>query len=155
MAGYQPRVYREQGGARQVIASGGALDVESGGEIDIESGGAFKIAGTAVSLGGNLIQSFTFATTSPLTIGTIPAGKRVKSVTIVIDTTFDGTAPTLQVGDAGSAGRLHATTSNDPKTGDSYTTTPWYLYAAATAVILTITPDSSAQGAGVVVVEFI
>ena len=46
---YQPLVYREQGGARQVIASGGSCDVESGGEIDIESGGALKLAGTALT----------------------------------------------------------------------------------------------------------
>lgn len=46
---YQPKVYREQGGDRQVVASGGSLDVESGGEIDIESGGALKIAGTQVT----------------------------------------------------------------------------------------------------------
>ena len=46
---YQPKVYREQGGDRQVIASGGALDVESGGELDIESGGSFKLAGVAVT----------------------------------------------------------------------------------------------------------
>lgn len=46
---YQPKVYREQGGSRQVIASGGSLDVASGGEIDIESGGALKLAGTAVT----------------------------------------------------------------------------------------------------------
>lgn len=43
---YGPKVYREQGGDRQVVKSGGSLDVESGGEIDIESGAAFKIAGT-------------------------------------------------------------------------------------------------------------
>jgi len=48
-ASYQPKVYREQGGNRQVIASGGSLDVESGGELDLESGGALKIAGTAVT----------------------------------------------------------------------------------------------------------
>lgn len=46
---YQPLVYREQGGSRQVIASGGSCDVESGGELDIESGGALKIAGTDVT----------------------------------------------------------------------------------------------------------
>lgn len=46
---YQPKVYREQGGNRQVVASGGALDVESGGELDIESGGALKLAGTQVT----------------------------------------------------------------------------------------------------------
>lgn len=48
-ATYQPKVYRQQGGARFVVASSGSLDVESGGEIDIESGGAFKIAATQVT----------------------------------------------------------------------------------------------------------
>ena len=46
---YNTLVYTEQGGARQVVASGGALDVESGGEIDIESGGALKLAGTQIT----------------------------------------------------------------------------------------------------------
>lgn len=46
---YGPKVYHQQGGDRQVVASGGSLDVESGGEIDIESGGALKIAGSAVT----------------------------------------------------------------------------------------------------------
>ena len=45
---YTPATYREQGGSRFVVATGGSLDVESGGEIDIESGGALKIAGTAI-----------------------------------------------------------------------------------------------------------
>lgn len=48
-ATYGPKVYRQQGGDRQVVASGGSLDVESGGEIDIESGGSLKLAGTAIS----------------------------------------------------------------------------------------------------------
>lgn len=48
-ASYLPKVYREQGGDRQVVASGGSLDVESGGELDIESGGALKLAGTQVN----------------------------------------------------------------------------------------------------------
>lgn len=38
---YEPKVYRERGGDRQVVASGG--------EIDVESGGSLKIAGTAVT----------------------------------------------------------------------------------------------------------
>ena len=48
-ATYGPKVYHEQGGDRQVVASGGSLDVESGGELDIESGGALKLAGTAIN----------------------------------------------------------------------------------------------------------
>jgi len=49
MASYNTLVYTEQGGSRQVVASGGSLDVESGGELDIESGGALKLAGTQIT----------------------------------------------------------------------------------------------------------
>lgn len=49
MASYQPTIYKEQGGARQVVGSGGSLDIESGGEIDIESGGSLRLAGTAIT----------------------------------------------------------------------------------------------------------
>lgn len=38
---YQPKVYREQGGNKLVVASGG--------EVDIEAGGAIKIAGVQVT----------------------------------------------------------------------------------------------------------
>jgi len=48
-AQYQTPIYTEQGGARQVIGSGGSLDVASGGEMDIESGGTLKIGGVAVT----------------------------------------------------------------------------------------------------------
>ena len=65
---YQPKVYREQGGDRQVVASSGSLDVESGGEIDIESGGALKLAGTEVTAdAGELnIMDGVLATTAEL-----------------------------------------------------------------------------------------
>lgn len=43
------KVYRQQGGDRMVVKSGGSFDVESGGEIDIESGGSLKLAGTALT----------------------------------------------------------------------------------------------------------
>ncbi len=62
------KVYMEPGGDRQVIASGGSLDVESGGEIDIESGAALKIAGTQVSASAADLNS---------------AAKLVDSITVV------------------------------------------------------------------------
>ena len=46
---FNTKVYTEQGGDRQVVASGGSVDIESGGEIDVESGASLKLAGTAVS----------------------------------------------------------------------------------------------------------
>ncbi len=35
---YQPKVYRDNGGDRQVVASGGAIKIETGGEIQPNSG---------------------------------------------------------------------------------------------------------------------
>ena len=46
---YVPKVYRDDGGDRQVIADGGSMAVQSGGAIDIESGGSLKFAGTALT----------------------------------------------------------------------------------------------------------
>jgi len=42
-------IFKEQGGSRMVIGSGGSLDVASGGEIDVESGASLKLAGTAIT----------------------------------------------------------------------------------------------------------
>jgi len=40
MPGYQPKVYRKQGGDELVVASGGAITVEAGGAINFPSGSA-------------------------------------------------------------------------------------------------------------------
>jgi len=41
---YQPKVYRDNGGDRQVIAGGGEQKVESGGLMNLESGAGIKHA---------------------------------------------------------------------------------------------------------------
>lgn len=86
-ATYGPKAYREQGGDRFVVASGGSADVESGGEIDIESGGALKIAGTAVTASAAELNTMTGITASAaelnLNDGTI-AGTSVASKTLAL-----------------------------------------------------------------------
>jgi len=47
--GYNTKVYMKQGGAEQVVGSGGKVTVQSGGIVDVESGGSLKIAGTAIT----------------------------------------------------------------------------------------------------------
>lgn len=103
-ATYTPLVYREQGGSRFVVASGGSADVESGGEIDIESGGSLKIAGTALTvtaaelnLADNQVASvtWTLASTSSYTksivaqlkdaAGAVMAGNQVVKLYLFAD----------------------------------------------------------------------
>lgn len=95
---YQPGVYREQGGDRLVVASGGSLDIESGGEIDIESGGTFKIAGVDVTA----TLSDTAFTVANKTGGSLTKG------TLVYITGYDTTlaAPSVTAADADTGGKV-------------------------------------------------
>lgn len=43
---YNTKVYKKQGGAETVVASGGKITVESGGIIDIRTGGTLQANGT-------------------------------------------------------------------------------------------------------------
>lgn len=74
---YQPKVYRQAGGERMVVASSGSLDVESGGEIDIESGGYLKLAGTAI-------------TATAAQLNAMAAGTGTTSATFIIDSDSSG-----------------------------------------------------------------
>ena len=80
---YAPKHYKEIGGERKVIKSGGSLDVESGGEIDVESGGSFKIAGVAMTasaaelnaIAGGGLSAAELGVLDGVTPGTVAASK--------------------------------------------------------------------------------
>ncbi len=98
---YQPKFYREQGGNRAVVASGGALDVESGGEIDIESGGSLKLAGTAIAATADEINqaadvSAMFETV--ITTNVIAASENGKTFFLSLAAGFTSTLPAPAAG---------------------------------------------------------
>ncbi|HYE20972.1 MAG TPA: hypothetical protein VEA69_21175 [Tepidisphaeraceae bacterium] len=45
---YQPKVYREQGGDKMIVASGGEIEVKSGGTLDVQAGSTLTLAGKTV-----------------------------------------------------------------------------------------------------------
>jgi len=47
---YEPKVYREQGGDKIVVASGGEINIESGGTVTADGTQASTIADAAVNL---------------------------------------------------------------------------------------------------------
>lgn len=98
--------------------------------------------------------TFAYNTASPLSIVRVPLGARIKAVTILIETPFNGTNPVLTVGDSVDDDRLMAAADNNPKVADIYRAEPEYKYSSDAAVTLTIAPDGSSAGAGVVIVEF-
>jgi hypothetical protein len=109
---YQPKTYREDGGDKFVVASGG--------EIDVESGGSFKLAGTAVtstaaelnyldaSVNGAVTRytkealPIVAAATAQDTTVVIPAGSIIKNVWIDVATQeATGTTKTVDIGVSG------------------------------------------------------
>ena len=97
--------------------------------------------------------AFAWGDASPKQLLTVPAGRRVLTVRLIVDTAFDGAGAALAVGDAGDPGRLLAAAENDPGTPGTYAAHPAVLYGADTALTLTITPGAGAsQGAGAVIV---
>jgi len=167
MAGENSKVYKEHGGARQVVASGGSLDVESGGELDIESGASLKLAGTAIAATAAEINraadvsarvvnltaatlSLTEATHDGKTVTvnkadgatiTLPAatgsGARFR---IVIGTTLTSGSLVIQVtGDDTMQGQIQ-TMSDDPATVKAFA-------AAATSDTITLNRTTTGVGA--------
>lgn len=74
---YQPKVYREQGGDKLIVASGGEIEVQSGGVLDMQPG-AKSIESSEVVITTNVITAAESGKTFYLTLAggftsTLPA----------------------------------------------------------------------------------
>lgn len=99
-------------------------------------------------------KTFAWGDVSPRALVIVGAGKVVERITVFIEEAFDGTAPSIQIGDAGQPGRLLTTDDNDPATVGSYTVFPGHSYGVDTAINLTIDPGAGgSHGSGLVVIE--
>jgi hypothetical protein len=97
---------------------------------------------------------FAFNTASPATVFNIPAGARILTIGLQIGTAFDDPSATIKIGDAGQDDRLMTVAQNVPSEIGEYESNPIYQYVSATNILLTISPGTSTQGSGVVIVEF-
>ena len=97
---------------------------------------------------------FSFGDATPATMLIANAGQLIRTVTITVTTPFNGVAPKLSVGDAVDVERLFPASSNDPTDANTeWVYTPTHRYAASTPILLSITPDGSTQGAGLVYIK--
>ena len=96
-----------------------------------------------------------FGATSPVAAFTRPANSVVTMVEVDVDTAFDGTAPSLSVGIAGSTAKYMPATALDLKTADIFEYTPGLpAEAASEDIIITFNGDSSTQGSARVQVYY-
>lgn len=98
-------------------------------------------------------KPFNWNDSSPVILGTVPAGGDVVRPIVYIGPAFDGTAPALTIGDDGDNSRIMAAGDIDEKTVGSYGKDVVVPYAAETVVKLYATPDTSAVGSGVAIMD--
>ena len=93
-------------------------------------------------------------TSSPLAIGTPAANSVIKKVIVKVTEAFDGTAPTLDIGTAGTTDLYMDQTEIDLTTVGTYIVDLYELDAGGTAIIGTYDDDSSTAGAASIFVEY-
>jgi hypothetical protein len=99
--------------------------------------------------------SLAFGTSSPLNIGTtIPQYGRVLRVCVNVTQAFNGTVPTVEIGDAGDTNRYMTVDENNLKATGVYWSDTFYMVASATQLIATYVADTSSAGACTVFVEW-
>ena len=98
--------------------------------------------------------AFSYTTSSPATVFSIPATGRILTVGLQITTAFDDAATTLIVGDGGNSSRLMNSSQNIPTEIGESESHIGYQYVASTPILLTISPGASTQGSGVVYIVY-
>lgn len=125
-------------------------------QVLADVGGDGTLGFINVTSNANLLQqeSFTEATSSPLTIFTPPANARILRIVIDVSVAAGAGSPTISVGTASTPAAYMATTENDLKAVGVYEVNePYELGGSPDAVIATITPDGQTF-TGIVYVEY-
>jgi hypothetical protein len=99
--------------------------------------------------------SLAFGTGSPLALFSTGAADIISRIDIVVDTAFDGTAPTLSVGVAGTTSKYLTTADVDLKTVGVYQVHPGIDAAGIEALIATYVADASSAGAARILVYYV
>lgn len=128
---------------------GQALVTDGGGVLTWQTmaGGTDKLITDTTSLA--------FGTGTPLSLFTLPANAVIEKVKVVVDTAFNGAAPTLSIGIAGTVSKYMAATDIDLKTIGIYEVDPGLASVGSTeALIATYAADSSAAGAARILIDY-
>ena len=110
---------------------------------------------TNVMAKGQFTMNYSYTDPNPLNLVIVPAGSTVTSATVVVVTAFDDVTATISMGDTANANSLLATTDISAQINGTFTAQPAVRYGADTQLVLGITPGTSTQGDGVVVINYV
>lgn len=101
-----------------------------------------------------MVASFNYNDSSPKSLFSLPAGTKILTCQIIIQSDFNDAAATLSVGDSGDDDRYMQVQENVPSASGEYEANRYYLLPGVTTIELKITPGTSTQGSGQVVIEY-
>lgn len=159
-------VYNGDSAAAQIIVShffGSAsyelakVSIDPGATLVFgDDGFTAEPAGTGAPSSARAVVPFSYGDASPQSIYTAPQALTSILARVVIDTPFNGTGASLQLGTAGAPDVLMAASGNDPTTPACYDAAPNAQIASGTPIQLSIAPGAGAtQGAGRVIFDSI
>ena len=114
----------------------GALASHVGSQAIIPAGG----------IAGSLRTDLLFSSSASLVVATVPAGSVIVAVTIIVHTAFDGTAPTIKVGDSIDDDSLFIVTDADLKIVGRYDGTLAKHFAAQETISAVYVASGSTTG---------
>jgi hypothetical protein len=145
--------------ARVIVLPSGNPAVGQALQVASYASGVVTLDYLTVAAGNDKVitdtTSLAFGDTSPKTMFTLPANAVVHLVKVIVDTAFNGTAPTLSIGVSGTTSKYMAATENDLKTTGVYEVDPGLTADGTTnAIIATYSADSSSAGAARIEVSY-
>lgn len=97
--------------------SGQVLQTDGSGNtswVSVSSGAAYDT---------NVIHTVNYSDTSPYAYLTLPANAIIKEISVMVDTAFNGTGPSLSVGVSGTPSKFMVAGASDLTTAGQYSTT--------------------------------
>jgi hypothetical protein len=110
----------------------------------------------AASAGGGVMpikRTFTHQSGAGVSVATVPADATIGRIGVLVRTPFNGTAPTLEIGDAADADRLVITTDVDLTVAGMTWLDGGHDYAAQTEVLAAIAQGGSTAGDASILME--
>lgn len=114
---------------------------------------SFQDAGSTANCDKIDTTALAFGSSSPVAMFTTGANDIITKIQVIVDTAFDGTAPSLSIGISGTASKYMGANEIDLKTVGIYEVHPGLAAQGAEALIATYSADSSAAGAARILVH--